>query len=52
MILIFHLIVVVLFYYTNYYREYYMLEKEMKMRDNAFGDYECSYVFLTSINFV
>lgn len=52
MIIIFHIFVVVLFYYTNYFREYYVIEKEMRHRNNEFGDFESSYVFLTNINFV
>lgn len=50
--MIFHIFVVVLFYYTNYFREYYVIEKEMRHRNNEFGVYESSYVFLTNINFV
>lgn len=52
MIKFFHIFALVLYSYTNYYREVNIIPREMAARNYEFGKFGNSFVFLTNINFV
>lgn len=52
MIKYFHILALILYGYTNYYREFHIFEREMAARNNDLGKYGTSLVYFTHISFV